>query len=77
MLNEKEALSEKRLPVPDDMIRLEDPSEELAVNSSGDSELQINIPSQDVGDDDKTAEEKIDSITDDALGRFDMDFQYQ
>jgi histone-lysine N-methyltransferase SETDB1 len=71
------ALLEDRLPVPGDMVVLEDSDEEPVTDSSGDSEFEIDVSSEDSDDQGKTAEEKLNGIIDRALGSFDMKTQFE
>merc|ERR1719228_2874349 len=77
MLKEKKALLAERLPVPRDMVLLEDSDEEPVTDSSGDSEIEIDLSSEDSSDGGRTAEEKLNSIIDSALDSFDIEFQFK
>ena len=67
------------LPVPRDMVILEDSDEEPVTDSSGDSEFEIDVTSSsgESEGDGKTAEERLNSIIDDALNNLNMESQFK
>ena len=67
------------LPVPRDMVILEDSDEEPVSDSSGDSEFEIDVTSSsgESEGDGKTAEERLNSIIDDALSNLNMETQFK
>ena len=67
------------LPVPRDMVILEDSDEEPVTDSSGDSEFEIDVTSSsgESEGDGKTAEERLNSIIDDALSNLNMESQFK
>ena len=62
----------ERLPVPRDMVVLEDSDEEPATDSSRDSDLQLDVSTDSEAEAGLTAEQKLASIIDDALASLGM-----
>ena len=77
-LKNKESMFDKKLPVPKDLVLLEDSDEELETDSSGDSELEIDASSSGSESSDGlggTAEERLERIIGGTLQKLGFDFQ--
>ena len=70
---------EEKLPVPKDLVLLEDSDEELETDSSGDSEFEIDVSSVSSGSESDglggTAEERLERIIGKTMGTLGFDFQ--
>ena len=70
---------EEKLPVPRDLVLLEDSDEELETDSSGDSEFEIDVSSTSSGSESDglggTAEERLERIIGKTMEKLGFDFQ--
>ena len=79
-LHNKESMFTMKLPVPKDLVLLEDSDEEQETDSSGDSEFEIDASSICSGSDSSdglggTVEEKLERIIEKTMSKLGFDFQ--
>ena len=75
--NQDQKVLSQPLPVPRDMVILEDSDEEPVTDSSEESEFEVDLTSSsDSEGDGRTAEERLNSIIDDALNKLNMENQF-
>ena len=75
--NQDQKVLSQPLPVPRDMVILEDSDEEPVTDSSEDSEFEVDLTSSsDSEGEGRTAEERLNSIIDNALNNLNMENQF-